>query len=186
MHFARGRWALLRHDGRGYKCLYISPDMKHPGSDPKNPAPLQLFAITTSDTSSSPPIAMRREIVEDDVIIAGSDGLFDNLILLPKPAGAENLRRPTPPDKTLRACLEDHVRQTSLECKRACAVCKAMHRGKGGGRAPVMCIGESLQRVAADNMKRGGNPDDLTIFVTRVSMGSLPDLTKSTCAEMQV
>ena len=82
------------------------------------------------------------------MIIAGSDGLFDNLILAAKPPGAEKFKRPTPPDAKLRACLEQHVRDTLRQCTVDCAVCKAMSGGGGGGRASAMCIGESLQRVA--------------------------------------
>ncbi|KAJ1486812.1 hypothetical protein T484DRAFT_1942681 [Baffinella frigidus] len=204
--YGDSRWALLRNEGRGYKCLYISPDMKAPGTN----APLQLQAITTR-RKHLPPIVMEREVMEDDVIIAGSDGLFDNLILGPTPLpGAGKLRQPKLSDEEvnakLRKRLEDHVRDTVQMCKGACAVCEAMNQGGGGGRASVLCIGESIQRVVASNMKlehaarlimlksgdpftgwkqRGCNPDDLTIFVTRVSMGRLPDLPKNTCAAMK-
>jgi len=154
--------------------------------DPNNPAPMQLRASMKAHINGTSPDVMEREILEDDVIIAGSDGLFDNLILLPRPPGAERFNRPSPSVPQLRKWLEKHVRDTLLECKKGCDVCKAMHRGKGGGRASVLCIGESLQRVVASNMAGGGKPDDLTIFVTRVSMGSLPDLTKNTCTEMKV
>jgi len=65
-------------------------------------------------------------------------------------------------------------------------VCKKMAKGGGGGRASAMCIGESIQKEVALNMARGGKPDDLTIFVTRVSMGSLPDLPRETCTAMKV
>ena len=147
-----------------------------------------VFEIEKVSTNDIIPLLMRDlpQVFEDDVIIAGSDGLFDNLILAAKPPGAEKFKRPTPPDAKLRACLEQHVRDTLRQCSVDCAVCTAMTGGGGGGRASVMCIGESLQRVAASNMARGGNPDDLTIFVTRVSTGSLPDLDKQTCAAMQV
>ena len=207
VYLARRRWALLRKEGGGYKCLYISPDMKRDGSN----APLQLHAVTTRRSKHSPPIVMEREVMEDDLVIAGTDGLFDNLILGPSPPpGAQKFRPPKQSDEEVNAQLKKRleaiVRDTVGQCKGTCAVCEAMSQGGGGGRAPVLCIGESLQRVVASNMQlendarlikiksgdpftgpqRGCNPDDLTIFVTRVSMGRLPDLPKNTCAAMKV
>jgi len=192
--YGDSRWALLRNEGGGYKCLYISPEMVVPGTEQNaNPTPLQLEGRRKRhNRNKPPPIVMESDhpgehgVLEDDVIIAGSDGLFDNLILLRQPPGAQKFRRPTPTDDKLRKCLEEHVSVAVQACKGRCAVCKEMNKGGVGGRASVLCIGESIQRVVASNMARGGKPDDLTIFVTRVSMGSLPDLPKKTCTDMKV
>ena len=185
MHLPRRRWALLRNDGSGYKCRYMSREMVRPGTEHHTqPTPLQLHASTPVLTCGRPRV-WEHEVLEDDVIIAGSDGLFDNLVIFPKPApGAEKFRRQVPSDvdNVLKERLEYHARK----CKVDCAVCKKMAKGGGGGRASAMCIGESIQKEVALNMARGGKPDDLTIFVTRVSMGSLPDLPRETCTAMKV
>ncbi|KAJ1476029.1 hypothetical protein T484DRAFT_1826322, partial [Baffinella frigidus] len=168
-----GRWALFRNDGSGYKCVHISPAMTQPGANERNSAaplsernsatPLQLHASSTRLTRSLPPCVEEREIRENDVIIAGSHGFFDNLILPRQPPGAGK----PPPDEQLATCLEEHVQGVVKKCQDQCAVCAAMRTGGGGGRASVLCIGECLQRVVSARMRGGGTPGDVTIFVTR-------------------
>ena len=174
--YGDSRWALLRKKGEGYECAYLSHEMYYAQRSDRPMTPMQLQSPSQKLHEGSKFYWKFRYVYEDDVVIVGSDGLFDNLVI-------EGSRR-KPSDEVLKLELERAMQETCERCKDGCEVCKVM---RDEGRIPVLCIGEHLQRVASENMKRtGGKPDDLAITVSRISMGTRPDLTKQTCTEMKV
>jgi len=181
--YGDSRWVLLRKQGERYACVYLSHEM-HYNARQRNPPPMQLTSSTTRLHEGSAFYCDFKEVQEDDVVIMGSDGLFDNLV------GQKAADR----DQTLKSWVENAVQETCERCKDGCEVCKVMRDEGGGHRIPVLCIGEHLQREASKNMESGDpatgrflyKPDDLAITVSRISMGTLPDLTKQTCKKMRV
>ena len=118
-------------------------------------------------------------VFDDDVVVSGSDGLFDNLAASSSaPRGAETKTRIIASLETLATDVTRHEHVSK------CGACRCLSGDGPGGqkRLSVACLGKVLGELACKTMTKkslGAHHDDLSIFVARISTtrdGAVPDL----------
>jgi len=124
---------------RDDKVLYRSEEMQHFFN-----FPYQLGTGHTTSAHDSQVITL--DLCEGDMIIAGSDALFDNLF----------------DEEIVKIALET-VPHENLAQKLALTV---FNRGYTSHPSPFMSVAHRLGLIDSD---RGGKPDDITVVVTQIS-----------------
>ncbi len=136
------QYALLRIGHGGYECVHISQPLYYE-DEPARKVPKQLWPNLHLDPNFTP-YTEEMGVLHDDIIVAGSDGFWDNV---PSEWGENNLRGELArfADRTSRA-------------------------QRPSAQPFVTALGNALVEMAKKRMLQGGKPDDLSLVVACISM----------------
>uniref|UniRef100_A0A7S0RQ37 PPM-type phosphatase domain-containing protein n=1 Tax=Pyramimonas obovata TaxID=1411642 RepID=A0A7S0RQ37_9CHLO len=184
--------AVLRRSAPGveYKCVYLSEVKHHPPSNEQshtNPPPAQLLLRDVDEDPRhggfSLMVQHEMQLQEDDLVIAGSDGFFDNLNV-PRNNEERAYDRKATKEKLETLCNEA-VRRAPFAHRECEKVAERMYLYSAnmmhdhGDVDPNLHLTRFTQHRARAPRARGWEPkvDDLTLWVARVSMRMHPDMT---------